>query len=114
MPEVLTTAAVLKCAHGAPLLVTASQHALTVDGAPALLVTDLLAATVPGCPNTDASRGQAPCVKVTTVSTGASRLLTVDGAPVALATARGATQASPVLPVAWRVEDPGQTLLRTD
>ncbi|MFC8509912.1 hypothetical protein ACFU3J_09865 [Streptomyces sp. NPDC057411] len=114
MPEVLTTASVLRCAHGATLLVTASQNALTVDGAPALLVTDLAAATVPGCPNLDASKGQAPCARVTAVTAGASRLLTVHGTPVALATARGTTQAIPVPPVAWQVADAGQTLLRTD
>ncbi|MBT1183391.1 hypothetical protein HET69_05030 [Streptomyces sp. CJ_13] len=114
MPEVLTTASVLTCAHGATVLTTASQSALTVDGAPALLVTDLLAATVPACPNTDVSKGQAPCVKVTAVSVGASRLLKVSGTPVALAIAKGTTQATPVLPFAWQVEDPGQTLLRTD
>ncbi|MDV5143348.1 hypothetical protein R1T08_03280 [Streptomyces sp. SBC-4] len=68
----------------------------------------------PACPNTDVSKGQAPCVKVTAVSVGASRLLKVRGTPVALATAKGTTQAVPVLPFAWQVEDPGQTLLRTD
>lgn len=114
MPEVLTTASVLRCAHGATLLTTASQSALTIDGAPALLVTDLLTATVPACPNLDATKGQTPCVKVTAVTAGASRLLTVAGTPVALATAKGTTQATPVLPAAWQVEDAGQTLLRTD
>ncbi|MER5199991.1 hypothetical protein ACWD3J_41550 [Streptomyces sp. NPDC002755] len=114
MPEVLTTASVLTCAHGATLLTTASQTALTVDGAAALLVTDLLGATVPACPNTDAAKGQTPCVKVTAVSVGASRLLKVNGTPVALATAKGTTQATPVLPFAWQVQDAGQTLLRTD
>ncbi|MER8043610.1 hypothetical protein [Streptomyces sp. NPDC094032] len=114
MPEVLTTASVLTCAHGATVLTTASQTALTVDGAPALLVTDLLRATVPACPNVDASKGQAPCVKVTAVSEGASRLLKVSGTAVALSTAKGTTQAVPVLPVAWQVKDAGQTLLRTD
>lgn len=114
MPEVLTTASVLTCAHGATVLVTASQNALTIAGAPALLVTDLTTATVPGCPNLDATKGQAPCVRVTAVTAGASRLLTVNGTPVALATARGTTQATPVPPVGWQVEDAGQTLLRTD
>ncbi|MFD7080687.1 hypothetical protein ACFYXV_20185 [Streptomyces sp. NPDC002181] len=114
MPAVLTTASVLTCAHGAAVLTTASQSALTVDGAPALLVTDLLTATVPGCPNVDAAHGQAPCVRITAVSEGASRLLTVSGTPVALATAKGTTQATPVLPVAWQVTDAGQSLLRTD
>ncbi|MGW5420906.1 hypothetical protein [Streptomyces sp. NPDC003943] len=114
MPEVLTTASVLKCAHGGTVLATASQSALTVGGAPALLVTDLLAATVPDCPNVDATKGQAPCARITAVSAGASRLLAVGGTPVALATAQGTTQATPVLPVAWQVADAGQTLLRTD
>ncbi|MFS8197504.1 hypothetical protein ACLVWQ_02335 [Streptomyces sp. CWNU-52B] len=114
MAEVLTTAAVLKCAHGGTVAAVASQSVLTVGGAPALLVTDLLTATVPDCPNVDATKGQAPCVRITALSAGTSRLLTVGGTPVALATAKGTTQAVPVLPVAWQVTDPGQTLLNTD
>ncbi|MFI6704342.1 hypothetical protein ACIBJC_36335 [Streptomyces sp. NPDC050509] len=114
MPCVLTTSSVIRCAHQGTFLVTASQHALTVGGNPVLLVSDLLTATVPDCKNIDASKSQLPCVKITAVSTGASRLLSVHGSPVALDTAKGTTQASPVLPVAWQVASAGQTRLSTD
>ncbi|MFF0430702.1 hypothetical protein ACFYU9_00535 [Streptomyces sp. NPDC004327] len=114
MPYVLTTASVIRCKHQGTFLVTPSQSALTVGGNPVLLVSDLLKATVPDCKNTDATKGQLPCVKITAVSTGASRLLSVHGSPVALETAEGTTQANPVLPVAWQVASAGQTLLSTD
>ncbi|MET8507958.1 hypothetical protein ABZV60_25385 [Streptomyces sp. NPDC004787] len=114
MPHVLTTAAVIRCVHSGTFLVTPSQHTLTVNGAPVLLLSDLLTATVPDCTNTNASAGQAPCVKITAVSTGASRLLSVGGSPVALDTAKGTSQAVPVLPVAWHVSSAGQNRLSTD
>lgn len=114
MPPVLTTAATIRCIHGAPLVVTPSQSALTVAGQPVLLVSDLLTAAIPTCPNTNAAAGQAPCGKVTTMTTGASGRLSVRGTPVALATARGLTQALPIVPVAWQVVSPGQTTLSSD
>ncbi|MBD0708188.1 MULTISPECIES: hypothetical protein [unclassified Streptomyces] len=112
MPEVLTAASTLQCAHRSPLVVVPSQSALTVDGQPVLLVADLLAATVPACPNV--GTGLTPCGKVTALTAGTSTLLLVHGAPVALATARGTTAAFPVPPVGWQVVSAGQNRLIAD
>ncbi|MEU2604073.1 hypothetical protein [Streptomyces albus] len=114
MPYVLTTEAVITCVHGAKVVAPPSQSSLTVHGRPVLLVSDLLAATIPACPNTDTSKGQVPCIKVTALAAGASTRLSVRGTPVALATARGTTQGLPVLPPMWQVRSPGQTTLNTE
>ncbi|MEW2352940.1 hypothetical protein [Spirillospora sp. NPDC029432] len=111
MPAVLTTASRLRCMHGGTLTAAPSQASLTVDGSPALLVTDLMAATVAGCTNNDPSKGFTPCLKVTAVTAGAATKLTVRGTPVALATARGTTNATPPAPVMWQVSDAGQSKL---
>ncbi|MEU7515549.1 hypothetical protein AB0B13_26630 [Streptomyces sp. NPDC042898] len=111
MPDVLTTAADIRCAHLAPLVVVPSQTTLTVAGNPVLLVSDLLAATVPTCPNSG-SPGLVVCGKVTSLTDGASTLLKVRGTAVALDTARGLTLAQPAQPVLWNVLSAGQTILK--
>ncbi|MFB7586855.1 hypothetical protein [Streptomyces sp. NPDC056169] len=111
MPYVLTTAADIRCAHLAPLLVVPSQTSLTVAGNPVLLVSDLLAATVPTCPN-KGSPGLVECGKVTSLTDGTSTVLSVRGSAVALDTARGLTLALPTQPVLWNVLSAGQTLLK--
>ncbi|MFD0149271.1 hypothetical protein ACWGQ4_29860 [Streptomyces sp. NPDC055721] len=110
MPYVLTTAADIRCAHLAPLLVVPSQTSLTVAGNPVLLVSDLLAATVPTCPNKGPNLLE--CGKVTSLTDGTSTLLKVRGTAVALDTARGLTLALPAQPVLWNVLSAGQTLLK--
>ncbi|MGW2081420.1 hypothetical protein ACWCOW_31570 [Streptomyces sp. NPDC001939] len=114
MPEVLTSAADIRCSHGAPLVVVPTQNTLTAAGKPVLLVSDLLAASVPSCPNqpTPGTPTLVPCGKVTSLIDGASTCLFVRGTPVALATARGLTMAQPVQPVLWRVVSPGQNVLK--
>ncbi|AZM46646.1 hypothetical protein DMB38_13250 [Streptomyces sp. WAC 06738] len=114
MPEVLTSAADIRCDHGAPVVVVPTQNSLTVAGNPVLLVSDLLAATVPACPNqpTPAAPNLVPCGKVTSLIEGAGTGLSVRGTPVALSTARGLTLAFPVKPVLWKVASPGQNVLK--
>ncbi|MGX2998573.1 hypothetical protein JNUCC64_30640 [Streptomyces sp. JNUCC 64] len=111
MPEVLTTASVLRCAHGGRITVPAGPRALTVAGAPVLVRTDLDAATVTGCPQTNAAAGQSPCLRITALLAGAAATLTVGGVPVLLASARGLTDGVPPLPVMWRVVSAGQRVL---
>jgi hypothetical protein len=113
MPTVLTTASTLRCAHGGELVIQASTNALVVGGSPVLVQADLLVATVsPGtCTNTNTNLGQKPCLKVTSIITGASTVLTVGGQPVMLETARGLTDASPPLPVLCQVSMAGQSVL---
>jgi hypothetical protein len=111
MPAVLTTSSKLVCAHGGELVVQASTAALSAAGSPVLVRADLLAATVSRCPNTNATAGQKPCLKVTSVLAGASTALTVGGQPVMLETARGLTDAAPPLPVMWQVGSAGQSVL---
>ncbi|MFD0278934.1 hypothetical protein ACFVHB_34195 [Kitasatospora sp. NPDC127111] len=111
MPSALTTASVLQCIHGGRLTVPAAGTALTVDGQPVLVQSDLAAATIAGCANTNASAGQTPCLKVTSVIAGLSTVLTVRGQPVLLDTARGLTNATPPAPVMWQVVSAGQTKL---
>ncbi|MGW7528517.1 hypothetical protein [Streptomyces sp. NPDC054783] len=111
MPSVLTTASVLQCIHGGTLTVPAGSTALMVDGQPVLVQGDLAGAAIAGCANTNASAGQTPCLKVTSVLTGLSTTLTVRGQPVLLDTAQGLTNATPPTPVMWQVVSAGQTKL---
>ena len=111
MPAVLTTAATITCAHGGTVTAQASTTQLSAGGAPVLVQADLLAATVSGCPNANASAGQAPCLKVTSVTAGVSVNLSVAGQPVLLENAQGLTNATPPLPVMWQVQDAGQSVL---
>jgi hypothetical protein len=111
MSAVLTTASKLVCAHSGELVVQASTSALSADGSPVLVQADLLAATVSGCTNTNANLGQKPCLKVTSIISGASAVLAVASQPVMLDTAKGLTDASPPLPVLWQVSTAGQSVL---
>lgn len=111
MPNVLTEAAVLQCVHGGSVKVQASQHKLKVDGKAVLLQSDLLAATVSQCPNTDTTKGQTPCLKVTSILSGLSTNLMVDGQPAMLENASGLTNATPPLPVMWQAQSAGQSKL---
>jgi hypothetical protein len=113
MPPVLTTASTLTCKHGGTVVVQASTSALTADGNPVLVQADITAATITGCPNTNASSGQAPCLKITSVLTGVSTVLKVANQPVMLANASGLTDGVPPLPVMWQVTSPGQNLLES-
>jgi hypothetical protein len=76
-----------------------------------LVQSDLANATVAGCPNTNTQAGQKPCLKITSLITGASTALVVAGQPVLLETARGLTDGVPPLPVMWQVSAAGQTIL---
>jgi hypothetical protein len=111
MPAVLTGASSLRCIHGGTVTMTPSQRFLTVAGDPALVQADIATAVVAGCPNTNASAGQKPCVKLTTLLAGTSTTLRVAGQPVLLASARGLTDGVPPAPVMWQVATAGQTLL---
>lgn len=105
---VLTTASRLTCLHQGLVLLTSGQHLLTVDGNPVILRTDLLGATVAGC--TNPSPGT-PCLKVTSILTGATASLSVGGVAVMTEAAFGLTDGQPALPVLWRVSSAGQTKL---
>jgi hypothetical protein len=111
MPAVLTTASTLRCVHGGTVTVPPSQTLLTVAGKPVLVQSDLVNAVVAGCPNSNPSASQTPCLKITSLTTGASVTLSVAGRPVLLATARGLTNATPPQPVMWQVTAAGQTVL---
>jgi hypothetical protein len=103
MPEVLTEASTVKCAHEGKLAAKASQHALTVDGSPVLVRGDLLTGRIGGCTLTSAP---GPCVQITAIAAGASTTLMVGDQPVMLATAKGSTNAG-----LWQASDAGQTKL---
>ena len=103
MPNVLTEASTVKCAHEGKLVAKAGSPALTVDGSAVLVRADLLAGLIGGCKLTTAP---GPCVQITAIAAGASTTLMVGDQPVMLATAQGSTNAG-----LWHASDAGQTKL---
>src|SRR3954451_17133264 len=96
MEPVLTTGAILKCAHagtGKP----ASSAKLSVGGIPVVARTGVPGTALAGCtqqPST-AQPNNVPCAAVST-ATGQSLKLTVGGQPVALKSLTGTTNGAPV------------------
>lgn len=112
MTKVITTKATITCSHKGTVT-PSSQGTFKADGNPVLVKGDVVGAAVAGCKNTDASQGQKPCTKLSTLDDGgeasALRLSGDPAKPVLLKTATGTTDSTP--PGTWSVQDPGQTTL---
>ena len=111
MTKVITTKATITCSHKGTVKLS-SRSTLKVDENPVLVKGDVADLAVQGCTNTDASQGQKPCTKLTTLDAGEASKLRLSGdpaKPVLLDTATGATDSTPL--GTWSVQDPGQTKL---
>ncbi|MEW2175297.1 hypothetical protein AB0890_03045 [Streptomyces sp. NPDC005406] len=122
MPLVLVQGAVIECTHQGKLELVAGDPRVTVHskgvvlagkeggltfGSPATPVPGMIAPCTASSP-----AGPQPCVVAPATPAGSSKKLTLGGAPVLLATAAGIT-ASGQGPGAWKVSDPGQSVLET-
>lgn len=106
MPPLLTTNAVIMCAHGGKVTPIPSQAQVLVDGAPALCLPDLVGAPITGCalPPTPVTK---PCTSTIAALPGSWSLkVLVVGRPALIATAIGLTDSVP--PGTFQVLFPGQ------
>lgn len=110
MPPILTTQAVITCAHGGRVELIPRQFEVTIQGAPVLAVPDLLGAPILGCaqPPTPVTK---PCTVVSSVLPGSwSERVTIGGRPAYMATLVGFTDGVPPSPLI--VEFPGQVIVQ--
>ena len=110
MPPILTSQAVIMCAHGGQVRPIPGQMQVTIQGAPVLCVPDLLGAPIAGCavPPTPATK---PCTLVAATFPGSWSLkVSVAGRPAYLATLAGLTDGVPPSPLV--VVFPGQVLIQ--
>jgi hypothetical protein len=110
MPPILTSQAVVMCAHGGQVRPIPGQMQVTIQGAPVLCVPDLLGAPIVGCtqPPTLATK---PCTVVAATLPGSWSLkVTVGGRPLYLATLSGLTDGVPPSPLV--VTYPGQVTVQ--
>jgi hypothetical protein len=111
MPSILTSQAVIMCAHGGQVRPIPGQMKVTIQGAPVLCVPDLLGAPIVGCtqPPTPTTK---PCTLVASTLPGSWSLkVTVGGRPAYLATLNGLTDGVPPSPLV--VTFPGQVKVQT-
>jgi hypothetical protein len=108
----LTEAAVLQCAHGGRVQVTARDRRTTAGGSPLLCEPDLEGAPITGCAQ-PASTSTKPCTTlVKTMPVSSSQRITAGGRNVYLATLTGLTDGVPPAPVT--VTSAGQTSTRLE
>jgi hypothetical protein len=108
LPPVVTSSAVIMCAHGGQVTLIPRQTKVLAGGSPVLCEPDLVGAPILGClqPPTPATK---PCTTVVSTIPGPSTSLkvTVSGRPVYIATLTGITDGVP--PGVITVVSPGQT-----
>jgi len=106
LPPILTSNAVVICAHGGRVTLIPKQSTVTAGGAPAMCEGDLVGAPIVGCaqPPSVASK---PCtLVVSTLPGGSNPRVLAAGRPVHLATVTGMTDGVP--PGVITVVSPGQ------
>ncbi len=95
MGFVLTSEAVIMCAHGGKVQPSPQQEKVTIQGAPVLCLGDLLAAPIVGCPVV-VSPTTKPCTTVAAPLPGSvSTSMFIDGKPVHVDGFTGATDGLP-------------------
>jgi hypothetical protein len=112
MTHPLVDQAVLRCAHGGRVRITASQTLVRIGGSPALVERDLLGCPIVACPH--ATPTTPPCSRTVGVDEAPSYsgFVRIDGRRLCKATASGTTDWSRLGIVAFGVARPGQTLVR--
>ena len=95
MGLVLNAKGTVMCGHGGSAVISGSGK-LTVEGAKVMLKSDIASWSIPpGCSQTKVNNGEAPCLKVISVSGGLSSKFTVGGSPVLLEDFAGVTNGNP-------------------
>jgi hypothetical protein len=110
MPPILTSQAVVMCAHGGRVMLIPRQASVLIQGAPAMCEPDLIGAPIVGCaqPPTPATK---PCTTVLSTLPGStSPKVLVAGRPAYVATLSGQTDGVPPSPI--MVVFPGQMLVQ--
>lgn len=109
MPPVVTTNAVIMCAHGGRVTLVPRQSTVMAGGAPALCEGDLVGAPIIGCAQPP-SVATKPCtLVVSTMPGGSNPLVTAAGRPAHVSTLTGLTDGVP--PGVITVVSPGQTVV---
>jgi hypothetical protein len=107
---ILTSQAVVMCAHGGRVMLIPRQGTVLIQGAPAMCEPDLVGAPIVGCaqPPTPATK---PCTTVVSTFPGSSSpKVLVAGRPAYVATLSGMTDGVPPSPIT--VVFPGQMLVQ--
>ena len=110
MPPIVTTNAVIMCAHGGQVTLIPKQTQVTIQGGAILCEPDLVGSPIVGCaqPPTPAT---VPCTVVLSTLPGSTSLkVMVDGRPAYVATLSGLTNGVP--PGTLIVSFPGQTIVQ--
>lgn len=106
MPFVVTSNAVIICAHGGKVTLIPKQMTVTAGGAPVMCEGDIMGSPIVGCvqPPTPSTK---PCTLVASTLPGGSSLkVTAGGKPVHIQTLSGMTDGVP--PGVIQVVSPGQ------
>lgn len=107
----LTEDALIVCTHEAGTVqLAAGQTLLTIGGRKILVEVDPQNCTITGCPNV--GPGIKACLKTLAVKEGYSELLRIDGKRVCLDTVTGFTDGTPPGTVKYKVNKPGQNLVK--
>jgi len=110
MGFVLTSEAVIMCAHGGNVQLIPHQEKVTIQGAPVLCLGDLLAAPIVGCPVV-VSPTTKPCTTVAAPLPGSvSTTMFIEGMPVHLDSFTAATDGVP--PAIVSVASAGQEIVQ--
>jgi len=110
MPFVVTSSAVILCAHGGRVTLVPKQAGVTAGGAPVMCEGDLVGSPIVGCAQAP-SVATKPCtLVVSTLPGGSSLKASASGKPVHLDTLTGMTDGVP--PGVITVVSPGQTIVQ--
>jgi hypothetical protein len=110
----LTRDATMICEHGGRIEVEYAQTLVRINGREVLVATDPEGRSIAACPSTNPVIGLRPCKTTLKVRQGYSDFIHIGGRAVCLDTVTGLTDGSPPGIVAYKVVEPGQTLLGAD
>jgi hypothetical protein len=109
--QLLTEDALVVCTHELGIVkIITSQSLVTIRGRKVLVEIDPQGRAIAGCPNV--GPGIKACLTTLVVKQGYSDLLRIDGRRVCLDTVTGLTDGTPPGTVKYKVNNPGQKLVR--
>jgi hypothetical protein len=110
VPPIVTSNAVIMCAHGGQVTLIPKQTQVTIQGGAVLCEPDLMGSPIIGCAQPP-SPSTKPCTMVVSTLPGSTSLkVMVGGRPAYVATLSGLTDGVP--PGAIMVTSPGQTVVQ--
>lgn len=109
--NLLTEDAIVVCTHEAGIVkLVAGQTLVSIEGRRVLVEIDPQGRPISGCPNV--GPGIKACLTTLVVKEGYSDLLRIDGKRVCLDTVTGLTDGTPPGTVKYKVNKPGQNLVK--